>query len=59
MLQERERMLSLRATMIQKVVRGWMCQVHFLRMRSAAIILQKLWRGFIERKRYKKVVIYA
>lgn len=49
-------MLALRATTIQKAVRGWIHRIQFARMKSAAIVIEKYWRGYIQRQRYRQVL---
>uniref|UniRef100_A0A914X4M5 Unconventional myosin heavy chain 6 n=1 Tax=Plectus sambesii TaxID=2011161 RepID=A0A914X4M5_9BILA len=53
--QERDRMITIRAITIQKVVRGWCQRKRYQRMRQAAIVVQKHWRGFAQRRRYRQV----
>lgn len=53
---EHDRMLNLHATTIQRTVRGWIDKKRFVHMRMAAIIIQRYWRGYIYRQRYKQVI---
>uniref|UniRef100_A0A3B4GVU8 Unconventional myosin-VIIa-like n=1 Tax=Pundamilia nyererei TaxID=303518 RepID=A0A3B4GVU8_9CICH len=51
---ERIKQLNVKALLIQKVLRGYRYK-EFLRKRSAAIVIQKYWRGHKGRKLYKVV----
>ncbi|KAL3989236.1 Myosin head (motor domain) family protein [Acanthocheilonema viteae] len=55
--QEQERMLILRITTIQKTVRGWIHRTQFKQMKAAAIIIEKYWRGYMQRQRYRQIQI--
>lgn len=48
-------MLILRVTIIQKTVRGWIHRIQFKQMKTAAIIIEKYWRGYVQRQRYRQV----
>ncbi|XP_078066252.1 unconventional myosin-VIIa-like [Mustelus asterias] len=50
---ERDRILTAKALMIQKVVRGFKDRKIFLRQRNAACIIQSHWRGSQCRKKYQ------
>ncbi|CAG9536769.1 unnamed protein product, partial [Cercopithifilaria johnstoni] len=52
--QEQERMLILRVTTIQKIIRGWIHRTQFKQMKAAAIIIEKYWRGYVQRQRYRQ-----
>ena len=49
-------MLNARATTIQKAVRRWQARKEFKKKRNAAIIVQKTWRGYEQRRRYKQII---
>ncbi|VIO88002.1 Uncharacterized protein BM_BM5723 [Brugia malayi] len=53
--QEQERMLTLRVTIIQKTVRGWIHRTQFKQMKASAIIIEKYWRCYIQRQRYHQI----
>lgn len=51
------------AIKIQKVIRMWLCHKKYLRIRAAAFVLQRYYRGFVARKytqelRRNNAVIY-
>lgn len=50
--EERSRVLSKYILLIQKVVKGWLCRKKYLRLKAAAIIVQKHWRARGYRSRY-------
>ncbi|XP_068136681.1 unconventional myosin-VIIb isoform X2 [Hyperolius riggenbachi] len=52
---EREKALTYRAILIQKVLRGYKDRKRFLRQRQAAVKIQAAWRGFHCRKTYLKM----
>lgn len=54
-IKEEERMLILRVTAIQKTVRGWIHRIQFKQMKAAAVIIEKYWRGYVQRQRYHQV----
>lgn len=53
--QERDRVLTRKILILQRSIRGWVYRRRFLRMRAAAITIQKHWKGNAQRKRYKKM----
>ncbi|KAM4771803.1 unconventional myosin-VIIb [Rhinophrynus dorsalis] len=53
---EREKSITSKAVLIQKVLRGCKDRKRFLRQRGAAIILQSAWRGYYTRKTYQKMI---
>ena len=55
--QERERVLTKKILTVQKVIRGWYYRKRFLQMRASSVIIQRKWRGYIQRKRYRAVSI--
>uniref|UniRef100_A0A915PU59 Uncharacterized protein n=1 Tax=Setaria digitata TaxID=48799 RepID=A0A915PU59_9BILA len=55
--QEHEQMLILRVTTIQKNIRGWIHRMHFERMKAAALVVEKYWRGYVQRQRYRQIQI--
>ncbi|XGW09151.1 hypothetical protein V3C99_011454 [Haemonchus contortus] len=54
--QEYHRMLSYRATVIQKHVKGWVARKSFLKKKEAAIVIQKHWRRYVHQKRYSQII---
>ncbi|VDD94921.1 unnamed protein product, partial [Enterobius vermicularis] len=55
--QEHDRMVHMRAVLIQKTLRGWLQRKKFHRMRDAAIIIQKHYRGYAQRRRYLQMQV--
>ncbi|VDK73284.1 unnamed protein product [Litomosoides sigmodontis] len=55
--QEHERMLILCVTTIQKTVRGWIHRTQFKQMKAAAVIIEKCWQGYVQRRRYRQIQI--
>ena len=55
--QERDRVLTKKILTVQKVIRGWYYRKRFLQMRKSSIIIQTKWRAFIQKKKYKAMVI--
>lgn len=55
--QERDRVLTRKILILQRNIRGWVYRRRFLRMRAAAIKIQKYWRGYAQRQRYKRMRI--
>lgn len=53
--QERERVLTKSILVLQRSVRTWVCRKRFLKLRSAALTLQKYWRGRGPRLQYQKM----
>ncbi|KRX49079.1 Myosin-VIIa [Trichinella murrelli] len=54
--QRRDEMLHIRATLIQKTVRGWLMRSKYQRTRQACIMIQKHWRRYQQETRYRKIV---
>ncbi|KAL9964836.1 hypothetical protein ACROYT_G028531 [Oculina patagonica] len=52
---ERDKLLTKRAILIQKVVRGFLIRQQYTKMKSGSILIQKTWRGFQERQKYIKI----
>lgn len=52
--QERDRVLTRKILILQRSIRGWVYRRRFLRMKSAAVTVQKYWKGYAQRQRYKK-----
>ncbi|XP_059506948.1 unconventional myosin-VIIa-like [Stegostoma tigrinum] len=52
---ERDRVLTAKAMLILKVLRGFKDRKTFLRLKSAARTIQNEWRGYQCRKRYQKL----
>ncbi|XP_061537095.1 unconventional myosin-VIIa-like isoform X8 [Phycodurus eques] len=49
---ERDKAITDKVILIQKVVRGFKDRSNFLRMRKSAMLIQKTWRGYRCRKNY-------
>uniref|UniRef100_A0A3B3XX06 Myosin VIIAa n=1 Tax=Poecilia mexicana TaxID=48701 RepID=A0A3B3XX06_9TELE len=49
---ERDKAITDKVILIQKVVRGFKDRSNFLRMRKSALLIQKTWRGYLCRKSY-------
>lgn len=54
--QEYHRMLSFRATIVQKHVKGWVARRTFIRKKEAAVVIQKHWRRYVQQKRYTQII---
>ncbi|XP_029471551.1 unconventional myosin-VIIb isoform X2 [Rhinatrema bivittatum] len=52
---EREKAITAKAVLIQKVMRGFKDRKKFVRQREAAVTLQSVWRGYYCRKTYRVV----
>lgn len=50
--QERDRVLTRKILILQKAIRGWYYRRRFLRMRQSAVIIQRFWRGYIQKQHY-------
>ncbi|KAK9869439.1 hypothetical protein WA026_003194 [Henosepilachna vigintioctopunctata] len=48
----RSEVLSKYIVVLQKVIRGWICRRHYLKLKEAAIVFQKHWRAKGYRQRY-------
>ncbi|KAF3693356.1 Unconventional myosin-VIIa [Channa argus] len=49
---ERDKAITDKVILIQKVVRGFKDRSHFLKMRKSAVLIQKTWKGYHCRKNY-------
>ncbi|KAK2848266.1 hypothetical protein Q7C36_009948 [Tachysurus vachellii] len=49
---ERDKAITDKVILIQKVVRGFKDRSNFLKIKKSALMIQKTWRGFICRKNY-------
>lgn len=49
---ERSRILSKYILLLQRTIRGWLCRRRYLKLREAAIVVQKYWRARGYRSRY-------
>uniref|UniRef100_A0A3B3UTZ6 Myosin VIIAa n=1 Tax=Poecilia latipinna TaxID=48699 RepID=A0A3B3UTZ6_9TELE len=49
---ERDKAITDKVILIQKVVRGFKDRSNFLRMKKSALLIQKTWRGYLCRKSY-------
>ncbi|EDO35658.1 predicted protein [Nematostella vectensis] len=54
--EHRDRLLTSRAILIQKVVRGFLTRKVYLRMRMGAVMIQKTWKGHHQRQKYQKIL---
>jgi len=54
--QERDRMLTYKLVLLQKVIRGWHHRRRFRQMKQHCVTLQKHFRSFICAKKYRQVV---
>ncbi|KAI4791029.1 hypothetical protein KUCAC02_034255, partial [Chaenocephalus aceratus] len=52
---ERDKGITDKVILIQKAVRGLKERTHYLRLRSAVTLIQRLWRGYQCRKNFQKV----
>ncbi|XP_065841115.1 myosin-VIIa-like [Oscarella lobularis] len=52
----RDKILTKRVLIIQKVVRGYFQRKRYLKMRTAAVVLQKFMRKVRQRRRYLKMI---
>uniref|UniRef100_A0A5S6R0E2 Myosin motor domain-containing protein n=1 Tax=Trichuris muris TaxID=70415 RepID=A0A5S6R0E2_TRIMR len=55
--QRRDKLLRMKAVVVQKVIRGWMFRQRYLSLRNAAIIIQKNWRRYIQQRRYRAMIL--
>ncbi|XP_075992651.1 unconventional myosin-VIIa ck [Anticarsia gemmatalis] len=55
--QERDRVLTRKILILQRSIRGWVYRRRFLKMRAAAILIQRHWRGKLQRIRYNKMKV--
>uniref|UniRef100_A0A8C4ZE72 Myosin VIIA n=1 Tax=Gadus morhua TaxID=8049 RepID=A0A8C4ZE72_GADMO len=53
---ERDKAITNKAVLIQKSVRG-LRETHFLRVRRAVTVIQKMWRGYCCRKNYRTMKV--
>ena len=53
--QERERVLNKNIITLQRAIRCWYYRRKFLQYRGASIIIQRFYRGYIQRKKYRLV----
>lgn len=55
--QERDRVLTRKILILQRSIRGWVYRRRFLKFRAAAILIQRHWRGKLQRIRYNKMKV--
>lgn len=53
--QERDRIMTNRILTLQRVIRGWYYRRRFQKQRTSAILVQRIWRGYIQKKKYEAV----
>ncbi|XP_075211513.1 unconventional myosin-VIIa ck [Lycorma delicatula] len=53
--QERDRVLTRKILILQRSIRGWVYRRRYLRMKSAAMTIQKYWMGWAQRRRYQRM----
>ena len=53
--QERDRVLTRKILVLQRCIRGWYHRRRFLKMRAAAIVIQKNYRAHFYKKRYQRM----
>ncbi|XP_029197955.2 unconventional myosin-VIIa-like [Acropora muricata] len=53
--EEREKLLTQRATLIQRVVRGFLVRKQYMKMKKGCVVIQKTWKGYLERKKYERI----
>ncbi|KAL7983051.1 hypothetical protein Chor_010393 [Crotalus horridus] len=54
---ERDKAITNKVILIQKVVRGFKDRSHFLKVRNAALMIQRNWRGYNCRRNYEAMRI--
>lgn len=52
---KRDHVVTAGVVLIQKVYRGHVQRAHFVKLRTNTITLQKHWRAFAAKRRYKRV----
>ena len=55
--QERDRILTKRILTLQKVIRGWYYRRRYVKLRKSAILVQRVWRCYIQQKKYQAVSV--
>lgn len=53
--QERDRVLTKNILTLQRVIKGWYYRKRYLKLRTSTVQVQRYWRGFIQRKKYRAV----
>ena len=53
--QERDRVLTKKILVLQRCIRGWYHRRRFLKMRSAAVVIQKNFRAYNGKKKYQQM----
>ncbi len=53
--QERDRVLTKNIVTLQRAIRCWYYRRKFLQFRNAAVVIQRFYRGYIQRKKYRMV----
>ena len=53
--QERDRVLTKKIQVLQRCIRGWYHRRRFLKMRAAAVVIQKNFRAYNGRRKFKEM----
>ena len=53
--QERDRVLTRKILVLQRCIRGWYHRRRFLKMRAAAVVIQKNFRAYNGKKKYQQM----
>lgn len=53
--QERDRVLTKKILVLQRCIRGWYHRRRFLKMRAAAVVIQKNFRAYNGKKKYQQM----
>ncbi|XP_044291458.1 unconventional myosin-VIIb [Varanus komodoensis] len=54
---QRDKALSEKAILIQKILRGYKDRKQFLKQRHSAVVIQTAWRGYCCRKNFKMIML--
>ena len=53
--QERDRVLTKKIQVLQRCIRGWYHRRRFLKMRAAAVVIQKNFRAYNGRRKFQEM----
>ena len=53
--QQRDMVLTRKIITLQKVIRAWHYRRKFYKMKTCCIVLQSVWRGFSQHRKYQQV----